>query len=149
MSGTTRVRHRAGREISTAGLLGLLVVACSTGPAPSPSPSENQLARGQELYVAHCQECHGNQAAERGIPAAPPHNAEGHTWHHPDAQLTDWILNGKPFTAMPAFGDRLNEADANRILTYIKTWWTDEQRAEQSEVSERYQEALDAQNESP
>ncbi len=117
------------------------VTADADGPAA--------LQGGEELYVATCQRCHGDETGAGGVPGAPPHHDEGHTWHHPDAQLIDWILNGKPFTAMPAFGDRLNEADANATLAYIKTWWTDEQRAEQADVSERYQEALDAQNESP
>ncbi len=58
-------------------------------------------------------------------------------------------MNGKPFTAMPGFADELSREDAESILAYIKTWWTDQQRAEQAEVSERYQEALDAQTDSP
>ena len=76
---------------------------------------------------------------------APPHNKDGHTWHHPDAQLKDWILNGKPFTLMAAFKGKLSERDADSILAFIKTWWTEEQRLSQANVSKRYQEALDKQ----
>ena len=50
---------------------------------------------------------------------------------------------------MPAFGDDLSPKDAAAILAYIKTWWTEEQQAEQTDVSDRYQEALDAQSDSP
>ena len=76
---------------------------------------------------------------------APSHNATGHTWHHPDAQLTDWVLNGKITGAMPGFGDRLSEAEVNAVLSFIKTWWTPEQRETQADVSQRDQEAIDRQ----
>ncbi len=46
---------------------------------------------------------------------------------------------------MTAFGDRLTEQEMDAILTFIKTWWTAEQRASQADISHRYQEALDKQ----
>lgn len=128
------------------------MTACTAptpGVAPSGAESTASVGRGERLYVATCQACHGDESGAGGIPEAPPHHAEGHTWHHPDAQLIDWILNGKPFTTMPGFGDELSEDDAKAILAYIKTLWTDEQRAEQADLSERYQDALDAQTQSP
>ena len=64
-------------------------------------------------------------------------------WHHPDAQLTDWVLNGKVPGAMPAFGDRLSGVEVNAVLSFIKTWWTPEQRETQADVSLRYQEAIE------
>ena len=76
---------------------------------------------------------------------APLHNEIGHTWHHPDAQLMDWVLNGKPPGAMPPSKDVLNEGNDEvvAILAHIKTWWTTEQRDSQAAISERYQEALE------
>jgi hypothetical protein len=81
----------------------------------------------------------------------PRHNANGHTWHHSDRQLTDIVLNGpgemgemmrrmmgaSPDTPrMPAFKGALTEADVAAILAYIKTWWTEEQRQWQARVSQ-------------
>ena len=145
----------------TALALILLVAACSSPaatPTPSVSPassprvespeaSTEMLSTGAELYVANCQSCHGDQRGRRRR-GASPHNEEGHTWHHPDAQLKEWVLNGKPgLGLMPRFKDRLKESEVDMILGFIKTWWTDEQRLTQADISRRYQEALDKQKE--
>jgi mono/diheme cytochrome c family protein len=37
---------------------------------------------------------------------------------------------------MPAFAGQLSEQEVEAILAYIKTWWTDEQRAAQARVTE-------------
>jgi mono/diheme cytochrome c family protein len=37
---------------------------------------------------------------------------------------------------MPAFAGELTEAEVEAILAYIKTWWTDEQRASQAAVTQ-------------
>ena len=78
----------------------------------------------------------------------PPHNASGHTWHHPDAQLKEAIFNGKTgFGLMPPFKDKLTEQEVDAVLSYTKTWWEEWQREGQSGISRRYQEALDRRNE--
>ena len=59
-----------------------------------------------------------------------PHNEMGHTWHHPDARLKEWILHGKPgpgFSIMPGF-KYLRESEVEAVLALVKTWWTAEQR---------------------
>ncbi|MFQ6029755.1 MAG: c-type cytochrome [Dehalococcoidia bacterium] len=114
---------------------------------PAGSEREN-VALGAGLYAANCQVCHGDSSGRGGTGGAPPHNEIGHTWHHPDAQLKDWVLNGKPGFAtpgMPPLGDKLTEPEVDAVLSYIKTWWTSKQRESQADVSRRYQEALDKQ----
>lgn len=145
---TARIDRTAASLLSAAAVTAACAAEVPSAATPA-SESATRVERGADLYVATCQACHGDETGAGGIPEAPPHNADGHTWHHPDAQLIDWILNGKPFTAMPGFGDELSRDDAQAILAYIKTWWTDQQRAEQADVSERYQEALDAQSDPP
>lgn len=138
-------------------LLALVAVtACGpedTSPSPQPgTPSPNGsgplLSKGEKLYVANCQVCHGDRQGSGATGGAPPHNEIGHTWHHPDAQLRDWILNGKFPGAMPAFKDKLSEDQVDAILAYIKTWWTEEQRESQADVSHRYEDALKKQQRS-
>lgn len=112
----------------------------------SGTPSEI-LVKGAELYTANCQACHGDQRGQGGA-GAPPHNEYGHTWHHPDAQLKEWVINGKlgfGGPAMPALGDKLSEPEVDVVLAYIKAWWNEEQRESQADISRRYQEALDKQ----
>ncbi len=114
-----------------------------------PSSADEVFTLGAERYAANCQVCHGDSNGIGGTGGAPPHNQEGHTWHHPDAQLREWVLNGKlgfESPGMPALGDKLAEPEVDAILTFIKTWWAAEQRASQADISQRYQEALDEQS---
>ncbi len=110
---------------------------------------EATLVDGQELYEAHCASCHGIngegqfpdaplQADSTGRIGAPPHNADGHTWHHHDDLLYEIIRfggqgNPEMFYTMPAFGNQLSDDNIEAILAYIKTMWTDEQRLTQAE----------------
>ena len=114
-----------------------------------PSSSSNEvLTTGAEIYAANCQVCHGDSNGIGGTGGAPPHNKAGHTWHHPDAQLREWVLNGKlgfGSPGMPALGDKLSEPEVAVVLAYIKAWWNEEQRESQADISRRYQEALDNQ----
>ena len=149
--------------------VGVALVACSGAgsPAPTstailathappsvealvePSSSENEVfTLGAKLYAANCQVCHGDRNGIGGTGGAPPHNQAGHTWHHPDAQLREWVLNGKlgfGSPGMPALGDKLTEPEVDVVLAYIKAWWNEEQRESQADISRRYQEALDKQ----
>lgn len=106
---------------------------------PDTAPSRALVERGEVLYRENCQSCHGGETGGQLRDIPPPHNANGHTWHHPDQQIIDIILNGFSFSVetqkMPAFKDTLSKEDARAILAYIKTWWTDEQRKWQAEVT--------------
>jgi mono/diheme cytochrome c family protein len=103
-----------------------------------------QADRGAALYEANCRSCHGGATggALRDVP--PPHNANGHTWHHPDCVITDITLNGFEDPSapaerpkMPAFKGRLSDEDVAAILPHMKTWWTEEQRQWQRQVTEQ------------
>ena len=139
-------------------VLSFLMAACSSAaamptvaafPTSSPraenqEPSQETVSKGAELYLANCQSCHGDQDGQGTAGGASTHNQTGHTWHHPDAQLKDWILRGKlGFGLMPDFKGKLTEPEVDVILVFIKTWWTPDQRDSQSDISRRYQEALD------
>ena len=114
-----------------------------------PSSSANEVfTLGAEIYAANCQVCHGDSNGIGGTSGAPPHNKAGHTWHHPDSQLREWVLNGKlgfGSPGMPALGEKLTEPEVDVVLAYIKVWWNEEQRESQADISRRYQEAIDKQ----
>lgn len=147
--------------VTTFGVLMTLAIACGSetggsAPAPTvekpvptvasaaPTPVSVPLERGAALYVQKCSTCHGDREGRGGIPDAPAHNDTGHTWHHPDAQLRDWVLNGKiGFSRMPPQKDNVSDEELTLILEYIKTWWTPDQRAFQEDVSKRYQQSLE------
>ena len=144
----TRRSSSARRLAGFAAAVALLLLGCG-GPTPPPEGATDRADRGGALYAATCQRCHGDRDGRGGAAGAPPHGPDGHTWHHPDAQLVEWVLEGRSGGAMPSFKDTLSRADVEAILTFIKGWWKDDQRATQADVSRRYQEALDAQSASP
>ena len=104
------------------------------------------LAIGQKVYVAQCAACHGQRLEgqpnwrERGADGrlpAPPHDASGHTWHHPDEllfRITKYgvakAANLKNYeSAMPAYEDRLSAEEIVAVLSWIKSTWPPEIRA--------------------
>ncbi len=104
-------------------------------------PDDAKLVQhGEQVYRAHCASCHGvdlrGQAHWRvrgadGRLPAPPHDDTGHTWHHPDELLFRLTKDGVSKTVgmagyasnMPAFGDRLGDADIVTVLSWIKSRW--------------------------
>ncbi len=116
-------------------LSALAFSGCNDGgpERPRATPSDPLIERGAALYQGNCLQCHGGATGGKLKDLPPPHNANGHTWHHADQQLTDMTLNGISFAVegqqkMPAFKDKLSEEEVKAILAYIKTWWTEDQR---------------------
>jgi mono/diheme cytochrome c family protein len=105
---------------------------------------------GQGIYKAECAVCHGarlegqaNWQTRRpdGKLPAPPHDATGHTWHHPRERLAAIVTFGMvPPNAppgydsdMPAFAGKLSDAQIDNVLAWIESQWPPEilrQRAE-------------------
>ncbi len=129
-------RRRVTRRLLVAGAVVAVVAACGERELDEAA----QLERGAVLYDRHCVSCHGGATGGTISDIPPRHNAQGHTWHHPDCDLVRIVLDGLPqregFPPMPAFGEQLDEADVDAILAHIKTWWEPDQRAFQAEVTE-------------
>ena len=116
---------------------------------PNPNLSA-QERRGQEIYVANCASCHGGASGGSMMDYPPRHNADGHTWHHPDCQLKEIVREGRdemtdmmrqmmaPPNAptMQPFKDRLSDEEIDAVLAFIKTMWTPEQREAQASVTQ-------------
>lgn len=99
------------------------------------------LALGEKLYAQHCASCHGanlegqpdwRKRLANGRFPAPPHDASGHTWHHPDEVLFGITKHGlvPPYAPagyesdMPAFGGKLSDHEIRAVLGYIKSRWS-------------------------
>ena len=104
---------------------------------PTALRSGVQVWQGQRLYEANCLSCHGGPAGGSIDDSPPRHNANGHTWHHPDCALRRMVRDGSdaiselstPNTPkMLPFRDRLSPAEIDAVIAYIKTMWTPEQR---------------------
>jgi mono/diheme cytochrome c family protein len=107
-------------------------------------------SRGATIYQAQCAGCHGGSNGGQVSDVPPKHNANGHTWQHSDCDLLLAIRQGNSATLlrdhartapppqaspMPAFVGRLEDDEIRDVIAYIRTLWTDEQRASQRQLT--------------
>ena len=146
------------RNILWPGLLvGGLVMAVFAGrhyaqTASNAASSAEVIEQGRQIYADQCASCHGAQLEGQpdwktplpsGRLPAPPHDAGGHTWHHPDDILfrivkegTAAIVGGGYESDMPGFADVLGDAEIRAVLAYIKSTWPERERTYQENVSQ-------------
>ncbi len=79
---------------------------------------EELMARGEEVYMQQCVTCH--QADGTGIPPTFPALAGSAVVNGAAADQVQLVLNGKPGTAMAAFGSLLSENDIAAAITYTR-----------------------------
>ncbi|MFZ5909642.1 MAG: c-type cytochrome [Chloroflexota bacterium] len=95
-----------------------------TGAIPAPDvpipTTEESIALGAELYSANCSRCHGPEG--QGKPIAPSINVKSFLTSTTDQAIQQIITLGVPGTAMPAWGDRMTEADIQAIVGFIRQW---------------------------
>lgn len=126
-----------------------------TGTAipPLPELDAETINLGETVYDQNCAACHGvnlegqpewKTQNEDGSFKAPPHTADGHTWHHADSQLLEAMqLGGARFeglningtSPMPAYAAVLSDEEMTAVLTYIKSTWPADIRQTQWEVT--------------
>jgi len=138
------------------GAIGLLWFDGDEGASPGAN-SGVSLAEGARLYAENCAACHGanlegqanwRQRGADGFLPAPPHDASGHTWHHPGRQLfaitkqgTAALVGGDYKSNMPGFADELSDEEIWGILNYIRSRWPENIKRRQQEISARAQAA--------
>jgi len=85
--------------------------------------SQDELkARGEKVYAANCVACH--QATGKGAPPAFPPLDGSKTVNGPKEAHIDTVLNGRPNTAMAAFGKQLSDTDIAAVITYERNSWS-------------------------
>jgi len=155
-----RVLAVIGGVVAVTGIALSLWVTATYEPDARPSvttvPRESTpLAVGRALYLQHCASCHGanlegqpNWRERRldGRMPAPPHDATGHTWHHPDDVLfgiTKYgLVPGKYAPSryqsdMPAFGGVLTDDEIRGVLAYIESQWPPQVREARAAMTRR------------
>lgn len=125
--------------------------AISSGPTSANADDATLVALGRSVYAEHCATCHGEnlegqpnwrERDEEGYLPAPPHDATGHTWHHPDVMLFQITKEGTAAIApadyktnMIGFGDVLSDEKIWSVLAYIKSRWPELERARQAQIT--------------
>ncbi|MAS40640.1 MAG: cytochrome c oxidase subunit II [Porticoccaceae bacterium] len=82
---------------------------------------EELMAKGEAVYGRSCASCHGVNG--EGIPGAFPGLKGSAIALGPVAGHLDIVVNGKPGTAMQAFGAQLSEVDLAAVITYERNAW--------------------------
>ena len=110
------------------------------------------VARGSVVYAQSCAACHGANLEGQpewrtrlpsGRLPAPPHDADGHTWHHSDEVLFGITRDGVAKYApghqsdMPAYAGVLSDADIRAVLSFIKSTWPANIRAMHDRVNQQ------------
>ncbi len=78
-------------------------------------------AHGEKVYAANCAACH--QASGMGVPGAFPAINGSKVATGPLEEHIKTVLNGRPGTAMAAFGKQLSDADIAAVVTYQRNAW--------------------------
>jgi mono/diheme cytochrome c family protein len=115
------------------------------------APQTPTLEVGARIYSNHCASCHGaalegqadwQRRRPDGTLPAPPHDASGHTWHHPDRVLWAVVRNGGGAEAqtgfrsgMPPFAGILTDQEIRAVVTYIRSQWPPDIRARQARIN--------------
>ena len=139
-TGFARQNRRSVAKVFWVAILVVGLSGCGDG-ADRPDPMA--LMEGETIYKVECATCHGakleGQADWRtrrpdGKLPAPPHDATGHTWHHPREQLAKIVKLGMvPPNApqgyasdMPAFAGKLTDRQIQHVLLFIESKWPPE-----------------------
>ena len=93
-----------------------------TIPAPDRpvAVTAESLAIGSDLFTQNCARCHGPEG--QGTQRAPSLNVKGYLADTNDAALVQIVTFGVTGTAMPAWGDRLDEAQIQAIVGFMRSW---------------------------
>jgi mono/diheme cytochrome c family protein len=98
-----------------------------SGAIPAPETpvavTAESLALGQDLYSSSCSRCHGPDG--QGTQRAPALNVKSFLEETPDLAIQQIITLGVPGTAMPAWGDRLTDAEIQAVVGFVRSWEPD------------------------
>jgi mono/diheme cytochrome c family protein len=88
--------------------------------------SQPDIDQGQEIYQAHCLECHGVQGHGDGPRATmlaprPGNLVSAAISSKTDDELLSIITNGVPRTSMQGWNDRLSLDARRNVLAYIRS----------------------------
>ncbi len=107
---------------------------------------------GSNVYATNCASCHGQNLegqpgwrspGENGLLPAPPHDENGHTWHHTDDVLFGITKYGLAefsglegfVSSMPIYKDILSDEEIIAALSFIKSRWPAEIQARHTEMN--------------
>ncbi|MCC8973203.1 CopD family protein [Bradyrhizobium brasilense] len=106
-------------------LPGLSVPAYPSTYSKVPVPYDAEaIARGQDVFAAHCVACHGLRGRGDGplakdLKPPPADLTAPHTRDHTMGDMYWWVSHGFPSSAMPGFAESLSDLDRWRVVEYV------------------------------
>ena len=82
---------------------------------------EELMAKGETVHTTSCAACH--QVSGEGLPGVFPAIKGSAVATGPIPGHVDILLNGKPGTAMQAFGAQLSDTEIAAVITYQRNAW--------------------------
>lgn len=140
------------------GIFGLIYYFVSyvdeTNTGVSLKPDEKDIVSlGKNVYLKNCASCHGKnlegqlnwrQRDAEGYLPAPPHDKDGHTWHHPDEYLfsmtkygIEKMIGEEYQNKMPAYETILSDEEIIATLSYIKSTWPPQIQRQHDRMNKR------------
>ena len=97
----------------------------SATPAPSAAPSVDEMAAAQKLYKANCAACHrdngtGGKVTIEGRTINPDNLTDDRRKALSDQKILTVMHEGVEDEGMPAFKDKLSEAEMREIVRYVR-----------------------------
>jgi cytochrome c oxidase subunit 2 len=97
------------------------LIAAAAANAKKTFDMPTMMSAGEKVYLTNCAACH--QPTGMGIAGAFPALSGSKIATGDKNGHIDIVLNGKPGTAMPAFGKILSETDIAAVITYERNSW--------------------------
>ena len=106
-----------------------VVNTANSNPSPaaaSPSAAVDELAAGGKLYADNCTICHkddgtGGKVTIEGKTLEPDDLTSDKIKKFTDEKLIGYVTNGVPDEGMPAFKDKLSEAEIKSVVQFVRS----------------------------
>jgi putative copper resistance protein D len=97
----------------------------TTYARPAVAATPESIRRGHDLFVTHCEVCHGvggrgDGPASAGLLQRPADLTGSHTADHTPGDIFWWVTNGLGL-AMPAFGEQLSVEERWDLVNFVRT----------------------------
>lgn len=95
-------------------------------PAPvSPAATQDELAKGRDLYVQNCAKCHkesgeGGPVEVDGKKLRPDNLTDDRRKKLTDEKMLSTLVEGIEDEGMPSFKDKMSEAEMREVVKYIR-----------------------------
>jgi mono/diheme cytochrome c family protein len=77
---------------------------------------------GGDTYATSCSPCHGANGEGGGDGLFPQLNPNNFIQENANSDMVDFLLEGRPGTAMAGYDGRLTESELANVIAFLRTW---------------------------